>query len=84
MRDARDAGTAKQEFGHIDDTGTRIEGRNGITTAIVNDFFCHYMTSASKNRLNAIKILAGGNLKYCLNDVALSYIDSKITNRKIF
>ena len=66
MNDAREAGIAKQEFGHIDDTGARIEGRNGVTTAILNDFFCQYVTTFSKNRLNAIRVLSGGNLKYCL------------------
>ena len=84
MKEARAAGIVMQNFGHIDDTGARIEARNGVTTALVNDFFCQYVTSASKNRLNAIKVLAGGTLKYCLNEVALNYIDAKIGNRKIF
>lgn len=84
MKSARDAGIAKQNFGHIDDTGNRIEGKNGVTTAILNQFFCQYVTTSSKNRLNAIKVLAGGHLKYCLNDIALNYIDLKVGNRKIF
>jgi len=84
MTEARAAGILKQSFEQIDDTGARIECKNGVTTAILNDYFCQYVTSDSKNRLNAIRVLAGGKLKYCLNQIALDYIDSKISNRKIF
>ena len=81
---ARDAAIEKNGYQQIDDTGARMNGVNAFTIVTCNDDFCSFMTSESKNRLSALRALAGGiELKYVINDVALEYLSDKISNRKL-
>ena len=85
MEAARIAGMKKQDHIGIDDTGARIEGKNCATIVTGNDYFAAYLTFPSKNRLAACTALAGVNeLPYCLNKIAIKYIDEKISNKKFY
>ena len=84
MEQAKDIAISMQNFSQIDDTGARVNGKNGATIAIVNDYMSYFFTSPSKNRLSAINALTGRRgLCFCINDIAISYIDEKITNKTL-
>lgn len=84
MDDARDAAVEKQSYTQIDDTGARVAGKNGATIAVVNDYMSYFFTNPSKNRLSAIDALTGGRrLCFCINDIAIEYINDKISNKTL-
>ena len=83
QRSAREAGISRSNYSQIDDTGARLNGKNGYSIAVCNQYFTDYFTSFSKNRESALRALAGTELKYMINEVALDYIDKKIGNKKI-
>jgi len=56
-----------------DDTGARHQGKNGYCTAIGNDLFAYFESTASKSRLNFLQILQGSQRDYVINDMALAY-----------
>ena len=82
-KNVREAGIGRSDYSQIDDTGARLNGKNGYSIAICNQFFTDYYTSSSKNREAALRALAGTELKFAINEVALRYIDDKIGNKAI-
>jgi len=81
---ARVAAIEKHGYQQIDDTGARLGGENHFTIVTCNPDFCSFMTSASKNRLSALRGLSGGmDLKYVINSVAIDYMAEKISNRNL-
>ncbi len=56
-----------------DDTGARHQGKNGYCTALGNDLFAIFESSASKSRLNFLQVLQGSQRDYVINDMALAY-----------
>ena len=84
MNNAREAAINKQNFEQIDDTGARVNGKNGATIAVVNDYMSFYFTNPSKNRLAAIDALTGSReLKFCINEISINYLDSKVGNKTL-
>jgi len=84
MNDAREAALNKQNYEQIDDTGARVNGKNGACIAVVNDYMSFFYTSPSKNRLAAIDALTGGReLIFCLNEIAYEYINNKVSNKTL-
>jgi len=82
-QNVREAGISRSDYSQIDDTGARLNGKNGYSIAVCNQFFTDYYTSSSKNREAALRALAGTELKFTINDVSLKYIDGKISNKVI-
>jgi hypothetical protein len=68
--------TGLKVSGHItvDDSGARHQGHNGYVTQIGNDWFAWFASTASKSRINFLQLLHAGNITYCLNAHALSYL----------
>jgi hypothetical protein len=58
----------------VDDSGARHQGRNGYVTQIGNDWFAWFASTARKSRINFLQLLHAGNITYCLNEHALSYL----------
>jgi hypothetical protein len=58
----------------VDDSGARHRGHNGYVTQIGNDWFAWFASTASKSRINFLQLLHAGNITYCLNGHALSYL----------
>src|SRR5262249_14356993 len=56
-----------------DDTGARHRGQNGYCTALGNDLFAYFESTASKSRLNFLQVLQGDRRDYVINDMALAY-----------
>ena len=79
---ARRAGILKNSYQQIDDTGARLNGKNIYTIVTCNDDFCSFTTSEKKDRLSALKALSGlSELKYIINDIAITYIDDKVSRK---
>jgi hypothetical protein len=52
-------GLAESSYVGTDDTGARHQGQNGYCTAVGNDLFAVFESSASKSRLNFLQVLQG-------------------------
>ena len=59
---------------HVDDTGARHQGKNGVCTHIGNEWFAWFESTASKSRRNFLKLLRSGHGDFVINDVALAYM----------
>ncbi len=67
------AGLAVSPYIGVDDTGARHQGRNGVCTAVGNDWFASFESTDSKSRLNFLQVLRGPSQGYALNEVAFAY-----------
>jgi hypothetical protein len=56
-----------------DDTGARHLGKNAYTTVIANPLFASFTTTASKSRVNFLKLLRAPHEEYVWNADALTY-----------
>jgi hypothetical protein len=60
-----------------DDTGARHLGKNAYTTVIANPLFASFTTTASKSRVNFLKLLAAPHKEYVWGEDALMYAASQ-------
>jgi hypothetical protein len=67
------AGLETSSYIGVDDTGARHQGHNGYCTAIGNELFSYFESTASKSRLNFLQVLHGDQRRYVLNEMTLSY-----------
>jgi len=58
-----------------DDTGARHLGKNAYTTVIANPLFASFTTTASKSRVNFLKLLRAPHEEYVLGNDALMYAE---------
>ena len=58
-----------------DDTGARHLGKNAYTTVIANPFFASFTTTASKSRINFLKLLRAPHEEYVVGEDALLYME---------
>jgi hypothetical protein len=58
----------------VDDTGGRHRGQNQYTTIIGNRWFSVFTTTASKSRVNFLKLLQNGKEEYIINEDTLDYL----------
>jgi len=65
------AGLQSTGYQHIDDTGARVNGKNHYTHVLCNPFYTAYFTRPSKDRLTVLKIIAGDDLEFHLNEESL-------------
>ena len=73
-RDVLRAGLQTAPWISVDDTGARHAGTNGVCTQIGNQHFTWFGTTASKSRLNFLRLLRAGHADYVINDAALAYM----------
>lgn len=59
---------------HVDDTGARHQGQNGYCTHIGNASFSWFESTASKSRINFLKLMRAGHSDFTINRDALGYI----------
>ncbi len=67
------AGLMESSYIGTDDTGARHQGKNGFCTAIGNDLFAYFESTASKSRLNFLQVLQGSQRNYTVNEIAWAY-----------
>ncbi len=60
-----------------DDTGARHLGKNAYTTVIANPLFASFTTTASKSRVNFLKLLRAPHEEYVWSEDALMYAESQ-------
>jgi hypothetical protein len=65
------------DYFQADDTGARHLGKNAYTTVIGNPFFASFTTTASKSRINFLKLLAAPHEEYVMGEDALFYLESQ-------
>lgn len=81
QRTRRPAELASKKHGyqHIDDTGARLQGKNGATIVTGNEIFVAYRTGNHKNRLAALHALwRTDTLCYRLDEEAIAYVRKKL------
>ncbi|MCP4272662.1 MAG: transposase, partial [Gammaproteobacteria bacterium] len=62
---------------HVDDTGARHKGKNGVCTHIGNELFAWFCSTESKSRINFLELLRGGYKDYHLSEEALDYMEAQ-------
>ena len=58
---------------NVDDTGARHQGKNGYCTHIGNEWFSWFESTATKSRINFLRLLRAGLTDYVINSDALAY-----------
>src|SRR2546425_2601097 len=70
-------GLASSPWQHLDDTSTRVNGQNGYCHIVCNPLYTAYFTTAAKDRLTIIDVLANHRPRYFLvNAEALGYLEA--------
>lgn len=70
------AGIRSSPWQQIDDTPTRLNGRNQYCQIVCNPLYTIYQTTAAKDRLTILDVLRGGApRRFRLNAEALAYLD---------
>jgi len=61
---------------NVDDTGARHKGKNGYCTHIGNEYFSWFGSTASKSRINFLKLMRAGQSDFTINMDAICYMQS--------
>lgn len=70
-----DAGLRSGPWQHLDDTPTRVNGRNEYCQVLCNPLYTAYTTTPNKDRQTVLAVLRNGQPPtYLLNDEALGYL----------
>ena len=71
------AGLASRPWQHLDDTSTRINGRNGYCHIVCNPLYTAYFTTEAKDRLTIIDVLTNHQpRRFLVNDEALGSLEA--------
>jgi hypothetical protein len=70
--DIIDAGRAASPYQQMDDTSSRVSGKNHYTHVLCNDFFTAYFTRLGKDRLTLLELLCRDQLMFLFNQDALA------------
>lgn len=70
--DIIDAGRAASPYQQMDDTGSRVNGKNHYTHVLCNDFFTAYFTRPGKDWLTLLELLCRDQLMFLFNQDALA------------
>ncbi|BCA96494.1 hypothetical protein TUM19329_28550 [Legionella antarctica] len=73
--DIVDAGSNAGLYQQMDDTGSRVNGKNHYTHVLCNDFFTAYFTRRKKDRLTLLELLCRDQLKFMFNQEAYELMD---------
>jgi hypothetical protein len=69
------AGLASSPWQHMDDTGTRVDGRNRHCQVVCNPLYTAYFTTERKDRLTVIDVLRSMRERvFRINDEALGFL----------
>ncbi len=64
------AGLQSTTYQQIDDTGSRVNGKNCYTHILCNPFYTAYFTRPNKNRMTVLELITGNNIEYLANEEA--------------
>ena len=68
------AGINNSDYIHVDDTGSRHDGKNGYCTHIGNASFAWFSSTQSKSRINFLEPLRGPAVDDTISPAALDYM----------
>ena len=71
------AGIDNSSYIHVDDTGSRHDGKNGYCTHIGNESFAWFSSTNSKSRINFLELLRGKAMDFTVNTTALHYMKTQ-------
>ena len=71
------AGIHNSSYIHVDDTGSRHDGKNGYCTHVGNESFAWFASTGSKSRINFLTLLLGKAVDYTINSTALNYMSTQ-------
>jgi hypothetical protein len=75
--DLYQAGLASSPWQHLDDTSTRLNGRNGYCHIVCNPLYTAYFTTEAKDRLTILDVLTNHQPRcFLVNDEALGYLEA--------
>jgi len=60
---------------NVDDTGARHKGNNGYCTHIGNESFSWFESTASKSRINFLRLMRAGHSDFAINMDAIGYME---------
>ena len=63
------------DYVNTDDTGARHKGKNGYCTHIGNHLFAWFQSTATKSRINFLKLLRAEHNDYFLCEEAFDYME---------
>jgi hypothetical protein len=66
-----------------DDTGARHQGQNGYCTALGNELFAYFESTACKSRVNFLQVLQGARREYHINETAVAYWNKQELSDKL-
>src|SRR6266851_6141489 len=70
------AGLASSPWQHLDDTSTRINGRNGYCHIVCNPLYTAYFTTEAKDRLTVLDVLTNHQpRRFLVNDEARGFLE---------
>ena len=70
------AGLASSPWQHLDDTSTRVNGRNGYCHIVCNPLYTAYFTTTAKDRLTILDVLTNHrSRRFLVNGEALGYVE---------
>lgn len=68
------AGLQEAPYIRVDDTGAKHCHQNGYCTHIGGQYFAYYKSTASKSRLNFLRLLAQGKERYVINEAFIWHL----------
>jgi hypothetical protein len=74
--DIVNAGLLATDYQHLDDTASRVNGKNHHTHILCNPLYTAYFTLPSRDRLAAIEVLMNGYLQFLLNEDAYALMST--------
>ena len=78
------AGIQSTPHQHIDDTPTRVNGKNHYCQVVCNPFYTAYFTTKNKGRLNIIDVLTNSTERtYYLNQIAFDFLKKSRISEKV-
>lgn len=81
--DIVNAGRQSTTYQQIDDTSARVNGKNHYTQVLCNPFYTAYYTYPNKSRLTILKILSGGELRYCVSYSTYIQLENKLPKKHL-
>jgi len=69
---------------NVDDTGARHKGQNGYCTHIGNKLFSWFESTASKSRINFLKLMRAGHSDFAINMDGIFYMQFNKLPQKAF
>ncbi len=78
------AGLEATRYQHIDDTSSRVNGKNHYTHVLCNPYYTAFFTRPKKDRLTLLEILCRDELKFEFNDETYNLmIDLGLPNKRL-